>query len=323
MRSPRVFGPVRGPGTSVSAGVTHDDPAVLGGDEDVAIAGPLHDGAFEGADRRFGLVQPARGCGQRDLVGPGHVEAEGLGPLDEPAYVGVAAQQVVDELAPQRLLPPDRLLCGPGTAGFAGGAEDVHVAAGELHHEEQYSRWRVMAQSTWKKSGRASSRPGRAGTAARSCRLPLGRRRDLQGLEDPADGRGADPVAELEQLALDPLVAPGCSRGRSARSARRSRADRWASGAVGVGPLLGDQAAVPPQDGARGDQAVTAQHSGRRRISAANSARSAQSRRAWGWFCGVRRPRAAGRAARRPWRTMPGGAVPASSEPAEDQVEQA
>ena len=35
------------------------------------------------------------------------------------------------------------------------------------------------------------------------------RYRDLQGLEDPADRGGADPVAELEQLALDPLIAPG------------------------------------------------------------------------------------------------------------------
>jgi hypothetical protein len=33
-------------------------------------------------------------------------------------------------------------------------------------------------------------------------------RRDLQGLEDPADGGCGDPVAELKQLTLDPLVSP-------------------------------------------------------------------------------------------------------------------
>ena len=31
---------------------------------------------------------------------------------------------------------------------------------------------------------------------------------NLQRLEDPADHGRADPVAELEQLALDPLVSP-------------------------------------------------------------------------------------------------------------------
>jgi hypothetical protein len=42
---------------------------------------------------------------------------------------------------------------------------------------------------------------GRVGT-------PLRCRGDLQGLEDRADGGCADPVAELEQFALDPLVSP-------------------------------------------------------------------------------------------------------------------
>jgi hypothetical protein len=39
--------------------------------------------------------------------------------------------------------------------------------------------------------------------------VPLRCRGDLPGFEDPADGGCADPVAELEQLALDPLVPPG------------------------------------------------------------------------------------------------------------------
>jgi hypothetical protein len=38
--------------------------------------------------------------------------------------------------------------------------------------------------------------------------VPLWRGRDLQYPEDPADRGGADPVAELKQLALDPLVSP-------------------------------------------------------------------------------------------------------------------
>ena len=42
-------------------------------------------------------------------MGAGHVEAEGHGSFHQPADVGVGAQQVLDELAPQRLLPPHHL----------------------------------------------------------------------------------------------------------------------------------------------------------------------------------------------------------------------
>ena len=76
MRSPSVFGPMRGPGTSVRSG-DRDDPAVLRRGEDVAVAGSLHDGPFEVADRRCGFVEPPR---QRDLVWSGHFQAERLGP---------------------------------------------------------------------------------------------------------------------------------------------------------------------------------------------------------------------------------------------------
>jgi len=36
--------------------------------------------------------------------------------------------------------------------------------------------------------------------------VPRWRWRDAVALQDPADRRGADAMAELEQLALDPLV---------------------------------------------------------------------------------------------------------------------
>ena len=86
---------------------------------------------------------------------------------------------------------------------------------------------------------------------------PLGRRRDLQGFEDPADGRCADPVADLEQLTLDPLVSPAVVLGGEPLDERGDlRADWRPSRLVRIGPLAGDQAAVPPQDGAGGDQPV-------------------------------------------------------------------
>ena len=90
--------------------------------------------------------------------------------------------------------------------------------------------------------------------------VPFGCRGDLQGFDDPADGGCADPVAELEQLALDPLVSPGVVLGgQPLDEGGDLGADRRPSCPVRVGPLAGDQAAVPPQDGAGGDQPVRSQ----------------------------------------------------------------
>ena len=97
--------------------------------------------------------------------------------------------------------------------------------------------------------------PGGVGMADR-CRW------DPVMLQDPPDRRGADPVAEFEQLALDPLVSPvrvvRChlhdQRGESA-------ADRWASASVRIGPFLVDETAMPAQDRVRGDQAMATQRS--------------------------------------------------------------
>jgi|SRR5258705_12777521 len=74
---------------------------------------------------------------------------------------------------------------------------------------------------------------------------------DLQRFEDTADGGCADPVAELEKLALDPLVSPAVVLGGEPLDQRCDLgADRRPSCLVGEGPLAGDQAAVPAQDGA-------------------------------------------------------------------------
>src|SRR5712691_3685739 len=127
--------------------------------------------------------------------------------------------------------------------------------------KKQYKRWRVTAQSRWKKTGgehRGCLRvqelpPGGVG-------VPSGRGRDLQGPEDPPDGSCADPVADLEQLTLDPLVAPaGVLGGQPLDKRGDLRADRRPSCPVRIGPLSGNQAAVPAQDGARGDQPVRPQ----------------------------------------------------------------
>jgi len=67
-------------------------------------------------------------------------------------------------------------------------------------------------------------------------------------------------VAELEQLALDPLVSPAVVLGGEPLDQRGDLgADRRPSCPVRVGPVAGDQATVPSQDGARGDQPVRSQ----------------------------------------------------------------
>jgi hypothetical protein len=64
-------------------------------------------------------------------------------------------------------------------------------------------------------------------------------------------------VAEVEQLALDPLISPArVLPGHAHDQGGEGVVDRWASGPVGVGPSSADEAAVPAQDRVRGDQAM-------------------------------------------------------------------
>jgi hypothetical protein len=86
--------------------------------------------------------------------------------------------------------------------------------------------------------------PGRAG-------VPFWCWWDLKGLENPSDGGRADPMTELEMLALDALVPPGgVLGGEPLDEGGDLGAGRRAARPVRIGPLRGDEAAVPPQDGA-------------------------------------------------------------------------
>jgi hypothetical protein len=83
------------------------------------------------------------------------------------------------------------------------------------------------------------------------------------GAQDPADRRGADTVAELEQLALDPEVPPARVLPRHPHhEGGEDVVDRWPSGPVGIGPSSADEAAMPAQDRVGGDQAIATQCSG-------------------------------------------------------------
>jgi hypothetical protein len=75
--------------------------------------------------------------------------------------------------------------------------------------------------------------------------LPFRRGRVLQCSEDPADRGGADPVAELEQLTLDPLVSPAVILSGEPLDQRGDLSgDRRSARPVRVGPLAGNQAAA-------------------------------------------------------------------------------
>jgi hypothetical protein len=81
-------------------------------------------------------------------------------------------------------------------------------------------------------------------------------------LQDPPVRRGADAVAELEQLALEPRVPPARVLPRHPHHQDgEDVADRRSSGPVGAGPSSADEAAMPAQDRVRGDQAMGPQRS--------------------------------------------------------------
>ena len=80
------------------------------------------------------------------------------------------------------------------------------------------------------------------------------------GGQDAADGASADVVTEAGELALDAAVSPArvllCQADDElTKVAVEARATRR----VRVGPSLGDQAAVPGQQGGGGDETVAAQ----------------------------------------------------------------
>jgi hypothetical protein len=76
----------------------------------------------------------------------------------------------------------------------------------------------------------------------------------------PAPRRCPSPSS----FALDASVAPGRILLRYAQhQVTNLVTDRWAAGLVGIGPLLGDQAAVPSQQRAGGNDAVDAQRAGK------------------------------------------------------------
>ena len=195
-------------------------------------------------------------CPHRRLDDP-HIDGgedgvEGGGELavsvsdEEPeAAVGVIEvhQQVAGELGE------------PGSGGVGGDAEDVYPAGGVLDDEErvepvQGDRVEVEQVAAEDCLGLRSEelRPGRSGPPR--CRVDSG------GVQDVPDGGGADLVAEVGELAVDPPVPPRrILSGQAHDQGAQASGDGRSTGPDGLGgPAAGDQLAVPAQDGGRGDE---------------------------------------------------------------------
>jgi hypothetical protein len=117
----------------------------------------------------------------------------------------------------------------------------MHVTAADLHDEQAVQALQGHRAVHVEEIGgehRRSLRmqelpPGRVGASLRCGR-------DLERLEDPADGGRTDPVAEFDQFALDPLVSPAVVLGGEPLDQGGDLgADRWPSRLVGVGPPAG------------------------------------------------------------------------------------
>ena len=110
------------------------------------------------------------------------------------------------------------------------------------------ARRKVTAQPAWKKIAcqhrghlRAQELPPRRAAALR-------RGRDPQPFQDPPHRRGADPVPEAEQFALDPLIAPAGVHPRHLPDQHHEPGVNWRPSSFGrIGAPPADQPPVPAQ----------------------------------------------------------------------------
>jgi hypothetical protein len=88
-------------------------------------------------------------------------------------------------------------------------AEDVDVTSGDLEYEEYVDALkRDRAVNMEEIAGQQCRSLGPQEPPPRGVRFSLWRWRDPQTFEHASDGRGGYPMAELEQLALNPAISP-------------------------------------------------------------------------------------------------------------------
>jgi hypothetical protein len=134
--------------------------------------------------------------------------------------------------------------------GVGGDPRDVRTATLVLDHDEDVEAAQehgidvgeVDREDRMGLRGQELS-PGRPG--------PSGRGIEPRFLQDLPDGRGCHGMAESDQLALDPSVAPtGILAGHLQHEVPDRRCGGWSAwSSVRVGPAAGDELGVPAQQG--------------------------------------------------------------------------
>src|SRR3954452_8591873 len=147
----------------------------------------------------------------------------------------------------------------PGAGRVGGDAEDVHPAGGVLNDEERIQPAQGDRLQMQQVAGQDRVRLRPQEPAPRWFG-PTRRGIDPGCLQDGPDGRGADPVAQPGELAVDSPVPPRRILGGQARDeGAQAGGDGRSTGPDGRRcPAAGDELAVPAQDGGRGDEQAEA-----------------------------------------------------------------
>ena len=127
------------------------------------------------------------------------------------------------------------LLGGPESVGMGGHAQHVQGAVADLEGEQDVeSPQRERAVDVEEVDCEHAGGLGAQELPPAGVGEPRRRWWDAVALEDPADRRGADAVAEVEQLALEPQVSPARVLPRhSHHHGGEDVVDRWPSNPVG------------------------------------------------------------------------------------------
>ena len=178
-------------------------------------------------------------------------ELPGAVPYQEPE-VGGAITQIHQEVAD--------LLCGPRPVRVRRDPEDVHKTAAYLDDEQAVQPLQGHRAVDVEEVGGTHRRClGVQELPPRGAGAPLRCRGDLRALRTR---RMVDALTRWPSLSSSPwnLVSPAVVLGGEPRDQRCDLGADWRpSCLVGVGPRPSDQAAVPAQDGAGGDQTVPPQ----------------------------------------------------------------
>jgi hypothetical protein len=194
----------------------------------IAFARGARAGGPDDAD--VGASEDGVECGSEFAVTVADQKSELVGPVAE------VHQQVAG------------LLGDPVAGGVGGDPGEVHAATLVLDHDENVEAAQEHGVDVGEVDredrvslGEQELLPGRPGPSRRGI--------EARTLQDSPDGRGGYGVAESDQLALDPPVAPSrILAGHPQDQGSDRRCDGWsARSSVRVGPASGDELSVPAQ----------------------------------------------------------------------------